>query len=68
MPGMSGHELAERLTTSSPGMGLLFMSGYTDDVVVRHGVARDDLCFVAKPFPRESLLGAVSEALSRRRA
>jgi hypothetical protein len=32
--------------------------------VVGHGVARDDLCFVAKPFTRESLLGAVSEALS----
>jgi FixJ family two-component response regulator len=63
---MSGRELAERLTASRPELPILFMSGYTDDVVVRHGVARDRRSFLPKPFTRETLLRAVSEVFSRR--
>jgi PAS domain S-box-containing protein len=66
MSGMSGRELAERLTASRPELPVLFMSGYTDDVVVRHGVARDGRSFLPKPFTRETLLRAVSEVFSRR--
>lgn len=44
------------------------MSGYTDDVMVRHGVAREELSFLPKPFTRDSLLLAVSSALARRPA
>jgi len=68
MPGMSGRELAEKLTAARPGVSVLFMSGYTDDVMVRHGVAREELSFLPKPFTRDSLLLAVSSALARRPA
>jgi CheY-like chemotaxis protein len=56
MPGMSGKELAERL-----GIEPVFMSGYTDDVMLRHGV--EGLRLVQKPFDAETLLGAVRSAL-----
>jgi PAS domain S-box-containing protein len=56
MPGMSGKELAERL-----GIEPVFMSGYTDDVISRHGM--DGLRLVQKPFDAPTLLGAVRSAL-----
>jgi two-component system, cell cycle sensor histidine kinase and response regulator CckA len=56
MPGMSGKELAEQL-----GIEPVFMSGYTDDVVLRHGV--EGLRLVQKPFDAETLLAAVRAAL-----
>ena len=56
MPGMSGKELAEQI-----GIEPVFMSGYTDDVVLRHGV--DGLRLVQKPFDAETLLSAVRSAL-----
>jgi two-component system, cell cycle sensor histidine kinase and response regulator CckA len=56
MPGMSGTELAEQL-----GIEPVFMSGYTDDVMLRHGV--EGLRLVQKPFDAQTLLGAVRSAL-----
>jgi len=56
MPGMSGRELADRL-----GIEPVFMSGYTDDVISRHGM--DGLRLVQKPFDAQTLLGAVRSAL-----
>ena len=56
MPGMSGKELAERL-----GIKPVFMSGYTDDVMLRHGVEGPRL--VQKPFDAQTLLGAVRSAI-----
>jgi CheY-like chemotaxis protein len=56
MPGMSGKELAEHL-----GIEPVFMSGYTDDVISRHGM--DGLRLVQKPFDAQTLLGAVRSAL-----
>ena len=56
MPGMSGKELADRL-----GIEPVFMSGYTDDVISRHGM--DGLRLVQKPFDAQTLLGAVRSAL-----
>ena len=56
MPGMSGKELAERI-----GIEPVFMSGYTDDVVLRHGV--QGLRLVQKPFDEGALLSAVRSAL-----
>jgi CheY-like chemotaxis protein len=63
MPGESGHELAQRLRAEQPGLLVLYMSGYTDDVVMRHGVFERRLAFVEKPFTRASLLKAVRETL-----
>jgi len=63
MPRMSGRELTERVQERRPDLPVLFMSGYTDDVVVRHGVAAAALPFVAKPFTRAGLLEAVTETI-----
>jgi PAS domain S-box-containing protein len=56
MPGMSGKELADRL-----GIEPVFMSGYTDDVISRHGM--DGVRLVQKPFDAQTLLGAIRSAL-----
>ena len=50
MPQMGGRELAQRLRRSGPAMRVLFMSGYTDDVIVRRGVSRPPRAFLQKPF------------------
>jgi CheY-like chemotaxis protein len=64
MPGMSGRVLAERIATIYPELPVVYMSGYTDDAIVRHGILEEDIYFLQKPFTGESLLGKVREALS----
>jgi two-component system, cell cycle sensor histidine kinase and response regulator CckA len=63
MRGMNGRELAERLSRSWPNLKILFMSGYTDDAVVRRGVVTDSVAFVQKPFTAEGLIDKVREVL-----
>jgi PAS domain S-box-containing protein len=63
MPGMSGRELAERLSPNWPGMRVLFVSGYTDDAVVRHGILEEGTPFLQKPFTPDSLVQKVREVL-----
>jgi two-component system, cell cycle sensor histidine kinase and response regulator CckA len=65
MPGMSGQQLAERMREREPGLRVVFMSGHTDDMVVRAGARQGDIAFVQKPFTRDSLLRAVEEALAQ---
>ena len=64
MPGMSGQQLAEEARARIPGLRVVFMSGHTDDMLVRDGARQRDIAFVQKPFTRESLLRAVEQALA----
>jgi PAS domain S-box-containing protein len=65
MPRMSGRELAEHLTLSRPSLRVMFMSGYTDDAVVRHGVLATSVAFIQKPFGVENLLAKIREVLEQ---
>jgi len=64
MPQGSGVELAKRLLLGNPGLKVLYMSGYTDDSVVRHGVLESEMAFLQKPFTPESLTRKVREVLN----
>jgi hypothetical protein len=65
MPGMSGRELADQLTSRCPGLRVVYMSGYTDDAIVRHGMLEPGLEYLQKPFRPDGLLMKVREVLDR---
>jgi hypothetical protein len=63
MPGLSGKELSSRLMAIRPEMIVLYMSGYTDAVVMKQGVEEGSVNFIPKPFTPSSLSQKVREVL-----
>jgi PAS domain S-box-containing protein len=64
MPHLSGPELATKLTAQRPNVKVLFISGYTDDTVFRHGVLEGGVAFLQKPFNLKALSQKIREVLS----
>jgi PAS domain S-box-containing protein len=63
MPGMSGQELAGKVKSQRPTMKVLFMSGYTENAIIHHGVLDPDIAFIQKPFKYDTLARKVREML-----
>jgi DNA-binding response OmpR family regulator len=63
MPGMNGKELSDRLTNVRPNLTVLFISGYTADVIAKRGVLDPGVAFLHKPFSPDELAAKVREVL-----
>jgi CheY-like chemotaxis protein len=63
MPGGSGRELADAMTQTHPGLPVVFMSGYTADVILRQGIAHDKVTLLSKPFTADALADTLRKAL-----
>ena len=66
MPEMSGRQLADRLREVRPELKVLFVSGYTDDAIIRHGMLEPGIAFLQKPFTPEALARKVRAVLDER--
>ncbi|MBT4504152.1 MAG: response regulator [Gemmatimonadetes bacterium] len=67
MPEMSGRQLAENLIPLRPDMKILYMSGYTDDTILRYGIQAGDVDFLQKPFAPKALVTKVRQVLNQKR-
>jgi PAS domain S-box-containing protein len=68
LPGMDGPELARRAAELRPDLPVLFMSGYTDDEILRRGLLKEGQPFLQKPFTPEALAAKVAALLNERRS
>ncbi|MFZ5445466.1 MAG: PAS domain S-box protein [Myxococcota bacterium] len=67
MPGMGGRQLADELRRTHPRLEVLYMSGYTENAIVHHGVLDAGLDFIAKPFAIDAFAAQVDALLRRRK-
>ena len=67
MPGMTGRELAQRLTEARPDVRVVYMSGYAEDVIAHRGRLEPGVAFVAKPFAPSDLVAKIRDALGEHR-
>jgi CheY-like chemotaxis protein len=65
LPRLGGREVAQRLAERYPGLKVLFLSGYTDDAVVRHGVREAEVQFLQKPYSPAILARKVRDVLDQ---
>jgi len=63
MPHLGGRQLGDQLEALRPGIKILFMSGYADDAIIRHGVTEENVAFLQKPFTPFTLAQKVREVL-----
>jgi CheY-like chemotaxis protein len=63
MPHIGGRAVADQVAVLQPGIKVLFVSGYMDDAVVRHGIVRDETAFLQKPYSPTGLARKVREVL-----
>jgi PAS domain S-box-containing protein len=65
MPGATGPELTAQLVRRRPGLKVIYMSGYTEDAIVQHGVLKPGIAFLHKPFNSDTLFRKIQEVLGR---
>jgi CheY-like chemotaxis protein len=65
MPDMNGRDLAEKLQALYPDLKVLFMSGYTANIIAHHGVLEEGLHFIQKPFSVKDLAAKIRAVLER---
>ena len=66
MPGMTGREVVERVTATHPETKVLYISGYTEEAISRHGVVSPGTAFLSKPFGAAAFLLKIRDLLDRR--
>ncbi len=65
MPGMSGRQLADKILTTRPELKIVYMTGYTDDMVVQHRVLEPGVHLLQKPFKKAELAMKIRSALDQ---
>ena len=68
MPGLSGSELTKRIEAIRPGTRIMYMSGYTDQAIIHHGILGPDIVLLQKPFTLSALAHKLRDALTKKTA